>query len=62
MTGCPAAIEAGMADFVLSPEAMPAKLIEYLQQSSYKRSKSGSLKNDDSNMKRIFSMVRPGRA
>ena len=54
-----AAIEAGMADFVLSPEAMPAKLIEYLQQSSYKREQiRQALKKDDANMKRIFSMVR----
>ena len=54
-----AAIEAGVADFVLSPEAMPAKLIEYLQQSSYKREQiRQALKKDDANMKRIFSMVR----
>jgi len=54
-----AAIEAGMADFVLSPEAMPAKLIEYFQQSSYKREQlRQALKKDDTTMKRIFSMVR----
>jgi two-component system CheB/CheR fusion protein len=54
-----AAIEAGVADYVLPPEAVPAKLIEYLRQSFYKREQiRQDLKKDDTTMKSIFSMVR----
>jgi two-component system, chemotaxis family, CheB/CheR fusion protein len=54
-----AAIEAGVADYVLPPEAMPARLSEYLRQSFYKRSQvRQALKKDDANLKSIFSLVK----
>ncbi len=54
-----AAIAAGVADYVLPPEAIPAKLIEYLRQSFHKREQiRQALKKDDTTMKSIFSMVR----
>ena len=53
------AIEAGVADYVLPPEAMPGKLIEYLRQSFYKRDQiRQALKKDDANLKSIFSLVK----
>ena len=42
------AIDAGVADYILTPEAMPARLIEYLRQSIYKRDQiRQALKKDD---------------
>ena len=53
------AIAAGLADFILPPEDMPAKLIEYLQQSFNKRMKvRQTLKRDDSKLKSIFSLIK----
>ena len=54
-----AAIDAGVADYILPPEAMPAKLLEYLHQSFYKRDQvRQALKKDDANLKSIFSLVK----
>ena len=53
------AIETGVADYILTPEAMPGILKEYLDQSFYKRDKiRQALKKDDVNMKNIFSLVK----
>ena len=53
------AIETGVADYILTPEAMPGVLKEYLEQSYYKRDKiRQTLKKDDVNMKNIFSLVK----
>jgi two-component system CheB/CheR fusion protein len=54
-----AAIEAGVADYILPPAAMPSKLMEYLGQSYYERDQvRQALKKDDSIMKSIFSLVK----
>ena len=53
------AIESGVADYILTPEAMPGILKEYLDQSFYKRDKiRQALKKDDVNMQNIFSLVK----
>jgi two-component system, chemotaxis family, CheB/CheR fusion protein len=53
------AIEAGVADYILLPQAMPARLNEYLRQSFYKRDQiRQALKKDDANLKSIFSLVK----
>jgi two-component system CheB/CheR fusion protein len=53
------AIESGVADYILTPEAMPGVLKEYLDQSFYTRDKvRQALKKDDVNMKNIFSLVK----
>ena len=53
------AIESGVADYILTPEAMPSALKEYLDQSFYKRDKiRQALKKDDVNLKNIFSLVK----
>lgn len=52
-------IAAGLADFILPPEAMPAKLIEYLQQSFTKRMQvREAFKRDDANLISIFSLIK----
>jgi two-component system CheB/CheR fusion protein len=53
------AIESGAADYVLPPQAMATRLIEYLGRSSRGREQfRQTLKKDDANLKGIFSMVR----
>ena len=53
------AIETGVADYILTPEAMPGVLKEYLNQSDYKRDKiRQALKKADVNIKNIFSLVK----
>ena len=53
------AIESGVADYILTPEAMPGILKEYLDQSFFKRDKiRQALRDIDVNMKNIFSLVK----
>ena len=53
------AIEAGIADYILPPEAMPAKLLEYLRLSfSKRRQVRQALKQDDAKLISIFSLIK----
>ena len=54
-----AALDAGVEDYVLAPEAMPDQLIEYFGQSYNKRSEiRKALQRDDTSLRRILSLVR----
>ncbi|MBI2854981.1 MAG: PAS domain-containing protein [Chloroflexi bacterium] len=53
------AIDAGLADYVLAPEAMPARVVDYLRQSFHQRDQvRQSLKKDNPNLKSILSLVK----
>ena len=54
-----AAIAAGVADYVLSPEAMPEQIMDYVRKSHFKREETRrSLRMDDASLKNILSVVR----
>jgi two-component system CheB/CheR fusion protein len=54
-----AAIAAGVADYVLAPEAMPGQLIEYFRQSYDRREEiRKALQKDDASLKNILALVR----
>jgi two-component system CheB/CheR fusion protein len=54
-----AAIAAGVADYILPPEEMPGRLIEYVRKSYLQREETRhALEKDDTSLRKILSLVR----
>jgi len=54
-----AAIAAGVADYILPPEEMPGRLIEYIRKSYLQREETRhALEKDDTSLRKILSLVR----